>query len=82
MIGTEHEPRPSAYARAKDAIGKEYQEQRRPLSYDEVERRIKFTPGLMFAKGVTLNSVLETLETWKLLKIIDDGKYIPVDWDN
>lgn len=81
MIGTKHKPRPSSYVVARRAIGEEYLKQGRPLSHEEVVRKITFTPGVMFAERVTLDNVLETLETWKLLEKTDDGKYIPVDWD-
>ena len=80
-----YEPRTSAYVRASEEIRTLYKENgNRPVSREQVERRIKATPGLMFAQGVTLESVFQTLVTWRLLKRTRDAQenevFTPLRW--
>ncbi len=86
-IRTTYEPRPSAYTRAYLVICDLYKEQNHiPLTEEQVERRIKCTPGLMFAEGVTLDEVYGTLGKWRLLfrgNVHDLGeRFIPLDWNS
>jgi len=73
MNGHVHKPRPSAYVRAYRALLEASRDLGRPLGRDEAFRRMKVTPGVAFADGVTLDDVLDTLEVWRLIRRRDGG---------
>ena len=81
-----YKPRVSSYARAHQVIVESYRENgNKPLDYVVIERKIKCTPGLMFADGVSIEDVLETLQVWRLLariKPVDSARevYVPLSW--
>jgi hypothetical protein len=69
MNGYVYQPRASVYSLAHDVLLGARQASGRPLTRKQAERQLKVTPGLMFAPGVTLDEVLKTLESWRLLRI-------------
>ncbi|MGC9310080.1 MAG: hypothetical protein ACP5D2_05325 [Candidatus Nanoarchaeia archaeon] len=74
MDRSKYKPRPSVYVRAYSAIVKLYtQNQKRPLIFSEIERKLKQTPGIMFAEAVSLPSALDTLIAWDLLVKIENS---------
>lgn len=72
MNGYVYKPRASAYSRAHSVLLQACQAAGRPLSKQEAERRLKVTPGMMFADGVTLDEVFETLQVWRLIRVDGD----------
>lgn len=72
MNGYLYKPRASAYSRAHTALLHACEDAGKPLTRGEAERRLKVTPGLMFAPGVTVDDVLETLQVWRLVQVEGD----------
>lgn len=72
MKGYIHKLRPSAYSRAHSVLLQACRAAGRPLSKEEAERRLKVTPGMMFADGVTLDDVFQTLQVWRLIRVDGD----------
>lgn len=65
MFKYKYEPRPSVYVRAQKAL----KQKSRLLTREEAENCLKVTPGIAFADGITFDDVLNTMETWKLIRI-------------
>lgn len=79
MIGKNYIPRPSVYTLAHSALLELYKSLEIPITKSQAEHKLKVTPGIMFADGVTYDDVFKTLELWRLIKI--SGKIIEVlDW--
>lgn len=76
MNGYVYEPRPSAYARAHTVLCHTQGSPGEPLGKALAEQQLKVTPGLMFAPGVTLEEVFDTLRKWRLIEI--EGDHIRV----
>ena len=72
MNGYVYKPRPSAYSRAHGVLLQACQAAGRSLSKEEAERCLKVTPGMMFADGVTLDDVFQTLQVWRLIRVDGD----------
>ena len=74
-------PHPSAYSLAYSVLLEAYENAgKRPLSMEEAEHHLKVTPGVMFADGVTLNDVLQTLRAWQLIQFDRNQQIEALAW--
>lgn len=78
----------SPYAIAYDAICEEFIENKnRPLTKSQVQSRLESTPGLRFSPGTTIDEVLGTLKSWKIIAYIQPFRYkervvVPLERDS